>query len=124
MSTLIVKVCSDEDFFRRGRELADRADRGEAVPDEKILSFEDPSEMLGLLTTARLALFRAVKEQPGSIAFLARRLHRDRSAVKRDVDQLLKAGLVQVESKPLPGHGRMKEVSPVADTVRLEALLA
>jgi predicted transcriptional regulator len=123
MSTLVMSVSSEEDFFRRGREVARKADQGEALPEEKILSFEDPSEMLGLLTSARLALFRAVREQPGSITFLAQRLHRDRSAVKRDVDELLRAGLVRVESKSLPGHGRMKEVSSVADTVRLEAVL-
>jgi predicted transcriptional regulator len=118
-----MKVGSEEEFFRRGREVARKADAGEAIPEETILSFENPAELLGLLTTARLALYRAVKEQPGSIACLARRLHRDRSAVKRDVDELLKAGLVRVESKPFPGHGRMKEVRPVADRLRLEAVL-
>jgi predicted transcriptional regulator len=58
---------------------------------------------------------------PGSITEIAQRLHRDRSAVKRDVDELARAGLVTVTEKPLPGHGRMKEVRATARRFRLMA---
>ena len=74
-----------------------------------------------LLTAARLNLFRAVKEAPGSITDIAVRLHRDRSAVKRDIDELAKAGLVTLEDKPFPGHGRRKEVRVVAERFSLHA---
>ena len=49
-------------------------------------------------------------------------MKRDRSAVKRDIDDLEKAGLVSVVEKASPGHGRLKEVCAVADkqTVLLE----
>ncbi|MBZ0092949.1 MAG: MarR family transcriptional regulator [Sulfuricellaceae bacterium] len=124
MSKLIVKTGTEEDFFKRGRTLAKIADQGEPLPNEQIISFEDPADVLRLLTSARLALFRTVKERPDSITGLAERLHRDRSAVKRDVDELAKAGLVNVEQKTLPGHGRMKEVSVAAQQFRLEAQLA
>ena len=77
--------------------------------------------MMRLMTSARLALFRAVKEQPGSITAIAQRLHRDRSAVKRDLDALLAAGMVTVDEKVLPGHGRMREVRAIAHSVRLQA---
>jgi predicted transcriptional regulator len=50
-------------------------------------------------------------------------LHRDRSAVKRDVDQLAQVGLVTIETKVLPGHGRMKEVRASAGVFRLEAMV-
>lgn len=124
MSKLTIKTATEEDFFKRGRKLAKLADRGARLPAEQVLSFEDPAEVLKLLTAARLAVFRAIKSQPGSITAISERLHRDRSAVKRDVDELEKAGLVLVEAKPLPGHGLMKEVRAAADRFKLEAILA
>ncbi len=73
--------------------------------------------MMRLMTSARLA----VRDAPGSITDLAQRLHRDRSAVKRDVDALQDAGMVVVTEKTLPGHGRMREVRAAARSVRLQA---
>jgi predicted transcriptional regulator len=124
MKTLTIKSATEDDFFKRGRKLGMLADQGAALPEESVISFEDPSEVLRLLSTARLALLKAIKERPGSITELSGRLHRDRSAVKRDVDELEKAGIVTVESKILPGHGRMKEVRAGAHRFRLEAELA
>ncbi|MBI2307407.1 MAG: hypothetical protein HYU78_08900 [Rhodocyclales bacterium] len=69
-------------------------------------------------------LFRAIKDQPGSITAISERIHHDRSAVKRDVDALARIGLVQIEVKVLPGHGRMKEVSATAECVLLQAEVA
>lgn len=123
MKTLTIKTGTEEDFFARGRDVAQRADHSEVLPEYKTLSFEDPEDVLQLLTPARLALFRAVKEGPGSITSLAMRLHRDRSAVKRDVDALAKAGLLEVESQVSPGHGRLKFVHTTAQRFQLEAQL-
>lgn len=124
MTKLIIKTGTEEDFFKRGRQLAQAADHGELLVDERILSFEDPAEVMKLVTVARLALFRAVKEMPGSITQIAERLHRDRSAVKRDVDELERAGLVTITDKVLPGHGRMKEVRAAANRFSLQAEVA
>ncbi len=66
-------------------------------------------------------LFKAVKEEAGSIAEIARLLHRDRSAVKRDIDKLTEAGLFSVEEKPFSDHGRMEFIIAAADTFRLMA---
>ena len=54
---------------------------------------------------------------------IAGRLHRDRSAVKRDVDQLARVGLVTIETNTLPGHGLMKEIRAAAGIFRLEAMV-
>ena len=124
MTSVVLKTATEQEFFKRGRDLARRADTGAALAEEHTVSFEDPAELLNLLTAARLEVFRAVREQPGSITGLAQRLHRDRSAVKRDIDQLARAGMVRIESKVLPGHGRMKEVRSSARSFRLEAVLA
>lgn len=61
---------------------------------------------------------------PGSITEISERLHRDRSAVKRDIDELERAGIVTVSEKVLPGHGRMKEVRATAQQVCLMAVVA
>ena len=124
MTKLTIKTGTEEDFFKRGRQLARAADRGEPIPEERIISFEDPADVMKLITTTRLALFRTVKEMPGSITDIAERLHRDRSAVKRDVDELERAGLVTIADKVLPGHGRMKEVRATANRFSLQAEVA
>lgn len=123
MSRVTIKTGTPKEFFERGRQIAKAIDRGEHPPTERILSFEDPVELVRLVTAARLAVFRAVKEAPGSITEIAERLQRDRSAVKRDVDALEGAGLVSVVEKVLPGHGRMKEVRALAESFTLQAEL-
>ena len=124
MSKLTVKTATEQEFFKRGLAIAKLADATKRLPTERVVSFEDPADLLNLLTTSKLELLRAVKEAPGSITIIAAKLRRDRSAVKRDVDRLEEAGLVTVEVKTLPGHGRMKEVRAVADCFRLEAMVA
>ena len=124
MTKLTIKTGTEEDFFARGRRLAKAADRGEPIPAERIISFEDPADVMKLITVTRLALFRAVKEAPGSITDIATRLHRDRSAVKRDLDELEQVGLVTIVEKILPGHGRMKEVRATATRFQLMAEVA
>ncbi len=124
MTKLTLKTGTEQGFFKRGRQLARIADRGEPLPDERIVSFEDPADVMKLITATRLALFRAVKEMPGSITQISERLHRDRSAVKRDVDELARAGLVTLADKVLPGHGRMKEVRVTANRFSLQAEVA
>lgn len=124
MTKLTIKTGTEEDFFARGRRLAKAADRGDPIPAERIISFEDPADVMKLITVTRLALFRAVKEAPGSITDIATRLHRDRSAVKRDLDELEQVGLVTIVEKILPGHGRMKEVRATATRFQLMAEVA
>ncbi len=118
MKVLVTTAGSDE-FFKRGKRIARLADQGVPIPCERTVSFEDPEDLARLVTTAKLTLMREVRDCPGSITDLALRLHRDRSAVKRDVDALRRIGLLEVEEKPLPGHGRYKEVRAAAQAVLL-----
>lgn len=120
----IIKTAGPKEFFRRGREIAKLADQGKRIPPERVIAFEDPEDIARLISAGRLALFREVKACPGSITEISTRLHRDRSAVKRDIDELERAGLVVVDTKPLPGHGRKKEVRAVAQQVVLNAVVA
>ncbi|ATM96291.1 putative transcriptional regulator [Yersinia frederiksenii] len=123
MDKLIIKTATEDEFFKRGKQLAALADVGQTLPEEHTITFEDPLEMVRVLSAARIVLLRAVKKHPGSITSLSTLLKRDRSAVTRDIAILQKAGLVSVEQKVLPGHGRMKEVKTTAHRLKLEAFL-
>jgi predicted transcriptional regulator len=118
-----IRVESVNTFFERGRELADLADRGEAIPSSKVIAFEDIESLLQVLTEKRVLLLKQVKKAPGSITILAKKLKRDRSAVTRDVQVLERFGVLQVTERPLPGHGKQKWITPVAHDIRLTALL-
>jgi predicted transcriptional regulator len=119
-----IKRGNVEGFFKRGREIAKLVDQVQPTPAERTIAYEDPEDLARILTTAKIALFRAIKAHPGSITDIAARLKRDRSAVKRDIDDLEHAGLVSVEERPHPGHGRFTEVRAAADRVVLEAVIA
>ena len=123
MKNVTLKAGNEQDFFRRGQALARLGDAGQSIPEERTVSFEDSAQLLRLLTASRLDVFRIVKGEPGSITVIAGRLHRDRSAVKRDIDQLAQVGLLTIETKTLPGHGHMKEVRANAGVFRLEAMV-
>jgi predicted transcriptional regulator len=114
-----VKIGDAPDFFHRGKEIARLADAGEVIPSERIISFEDRSDLISLITKSRINLVAAAREKPGSIKELSVRLKRDRSSVSKDVVRLAKFGLVVVEEMPLPGHGRMKKVRAAADQLLL-----
>jgi predicted transcriptional regulator len=98
-------------------------DAGKRLPRETVISFEEPADLLRVLTSARLDLFRAILAQANSIIGIATRLQRDRSAVKRDVDELALAGLISVEEEVLLGHGRRKCVQAVGQRLTLQAQL-
>lgn len=103
--------------------MAALARAGKPIASESVISFGDPADLLKMLALARLAPINAVRAQPDSITAIAERLHRDRSAVKRDVNSLHKAGLLAVEQTVLAGHGMMKRGSLFAQKMRLQAEL-
>ena len=120
-----IKTGNIEGFFKRGRKVARHADQGRPIlVAERVIAYEDPEDLAGILTKATIARFRVIKERPGSITDIAGRLQRDRSAVRRDIDALEQAGLDSVADKATSGHGRRKEGCAVADKVVLTAVFA
>ncbi|NTV15091.1 MAG: HTH domain-containing protein [Desulfobulbaceae bacterium] len=124
MRNAIVNTGTAEEYFEHAREIAKEIDRGEVPTPQFILTFEDPGDKFAVMTPARLELFRAAKTDSSSITAIAQRLHRDRSTVKKDVDILVAAGLLNIEEVPLPGHGRQKFVRATADRIQLRAVVA
>ncbi len=124
MRNVVVKTGTTKEFFDQVRKSFQQIDRGEVPARSFTLTFEDPADMFAIMTPARLELFRAAKAEPASITALAHALGRDRSTVKRDVDLLVNAGLLDVADIPLRGHGRQKFVRALADEIHLRAVVA
>ena len=118
-----IRVERVDSFFGRGRKLAEALDRGNAIPSSRVVAFEDVESLLHVLTEKRVLLLRQVNQTPTSISLLAKNLKRDRSAVSRDVQVLERFGVIHVTEKPLPGHGRQKWITPLADEIHLTAVL-
>ncbi len=116
-----IATASAEDFFDRLHRDAERLDRGETIPAEINIIFEDPIELLNVLTVERVRLLRKAKAGVLPISDLASGLNRDIRAVSRDVSRLENAGLVRTSYKVNPGHGRCKIVEPLAKVYRLVA---
>ena len=125
MNTSKVRIAtgSAEEFFDRVRSHAAKLDRGEAIAPTISITFEDPLELLNVLTAERVRLLRRAKSGSQPITELATGLKRDLRAVSRDVVRLEKAGLLRTSYRINPGHGRYKIVEPVAREYNLTANL-
>lgn len=47
---LTITTGTEKDFFERGKKIARKLDQGESVEPECVISFEDPQELLELVT--------------------------------------------------------------------------
>jgi predicted transcriptional regulator len=120
---LKVGTGTTEDFFERSLKRARRLDRGEKLAAQVRLTFEDPADLLRVLTAQRVRVIHAVRVKPAPVADLAITLKRDRAAVKRDVKILTSFGLVRIHEETNPGHGRRKIVQPLASRYELVATI-
>ncbi len=118
-----VSTGTTEDFFERSLKRARRLDRGEKLATQIRLTFEDPSDLLRVLTAQRVRVIHAVRMKPAPVTELAIVLKRDRTAVKRDVKILRSFGLVRIHEETNPGHGRRKIVQPLASRYELVATI-
>ena len=78
------------------------------------------SASMDTVTEARLAIALA---QEGGIGFIHKNMSIEQQAAEVRKVKKFEAGMVTVENKVLPGHGRMKEVRAAASRFRLEALV-
>jgi predicted transcriptional regulator len=120
---ITLRTGSTEDFFNRLRDRAKKLDRGETPPAGITITFEDPEDLVEVLTSERVRLLRSIKGESQHISALATGLKRNVRAVSRDVSLLEKAGLLRTSYKSNPGHGRLKIVEPVAQEYKLVANL-
>jgi len=64
-----------------------------------------------------------VMHEPRTINELTQRLHRNRSAITKDVGLLEKVGLLVSQRQANPGHGIQKMVRSVAPKIEMVATL-
>jgi predicted transcriptional regulator len=103
-----VKTETVDDFFERGQALAKQLDKGEKLLTQRVVSFEDPEDLIKFLTQNKRALLAAIRKKPKSISSLAHELHRSRSAIDRDIQMLQDIGIVKSEYISNPGHGKCR----------------
>jgi len=118
-----LKTESTDEFFDRLRTQAAKLDAGETPPAGITISFEEPAELLNVLSAERVRLLRRAQLGALTLPALASGLRRDVRAVRRDVVLLEKAGLLRTGYRSNPGHGRVKFVEPIARQYTLTATL-
>lgn len=112
-----------QEFIGRSIERARKLDSGEKLPSEVRLTFEDPADLMRVLSVQRVRLIHAVRIKPTGLSELAIALNRDRKAVRRDVSVLESLGLVKTREESNPGHGVRKIVEPLAQKYQLVATI-
>jgi predicted transcriptional regulator len=98
-------------------------DRRERLPSEITMKFEDPSDLVRVLSAERVRVIHAIREKPSAVSELAVTPRRDRKAVKRDVSLLESFGLVSGREEINPGHGRRRIIEPRAAKYQLVATI-
>jgi len=103
MRKVIIGLESRETVFARAREVARRADAGEALPEADYhLNFASLRQLFSELTPERMQILQTLLETGGqSLEELARRLMRDADDIKRDVAALLAHDLVTQDESGL-----------------------
>jgi len=120
---VIVSSGSVEEFIGRSLERARKMDRGERLPPKITMTFEDPADLVRLLSAERVRVIHAIREKPAPVSELAATLGRDRKAVRRDVSLLESYGLVNAREEINPGHGRRRIIEPLAAKFQLVATI-
>jgi predicted transcriptional regulator len=121
--TVKVATGSVDAFFKRSLERACKLDSGDKLAEEIRVTFEDPSDLVKVLTPERIRVLREVRFKPSPLSILAVKLKRDRTAVKRDVKVLTSSGLVKTHEEVNPGHGLQKVIEPLAKKYTLTATI-
>ena len=123
MTKVVIRTDDMAGFFARAKDAARKADKGGKFEGKVTLSFEDPQQMFSVLSEARRRLMLEVMREPKTINELSHKLHRNRSAITKDVGLLEKMGLLVSQRLANPGHGIQKMVQSVAPKIEMMATL-
>lgn len=123
MTKVVIRTDDVDGFFGRAKDAARRADRSQPFNGQITLAFEDPQRMFTVLSEARRRLMLEVMREPKTINELTQRLHRNRSAITKDVGLLERVGLVVSQRLANPGHGIQKVVRSIAPKIEMVATL-
>ncbi len=124
MTKVVIRTGDVKGFFARAKMAAQKADRGEKLDKSVTFSFQDPAQMFTVLSETRRNLMREVMTEAKTINQLVEILHRDRSAITRDIGKLEELGLLVSNRQANPGHGIQKVVQSIAPKIELVATLS
>lgn len=110
-----VGISSRENFFKRGRVLAKKADKKEPLKPSHIISFEDPADLAEFLSQNKINIILELRKAPLTVKELSVALNRDRTAIEKDLKILVDYGVIECHKKPNPGHGQQKVLTAVYD---------
>src|ERR1017187_8432283 len=106
MKNVQVRVTNDglKGFFGRAREHARKLDRGEKLAAEMTISFENPSDIMRILSPQRIRVLEFAKKRRGATAVsaLARGLKSDTRARRSDAKLLEQFGLLRTRYEANP----------------------
>lgn len=118
----IIKLGSSDEFFSRIKQVCQKLDNREAVESSHIITFEDPVDLAKFLTPKKLEILNAIKLNPKTtVTRLSSILHRDRSAVQKDISSMTEIGILNVHEEKNPGHGIHKLISLAYEKLTLQA---
>ena len=123
MTKVVIRTDDLDGFFVRAKDAARRADQGLAFDGKLTISIEDTQRMFTVLSEARRQLMSEVMHEPKTINELTSRLHRNRSAITKDVGMLERMGLIVSSRRSNPGHGIQKMVQAVAPKIEMVTTL-
>lgn len=112
-TTILVTHETMKDFFSRGKATAKLLDKKKYIGKSRIISFEDPADLVKFLMCNKLKLVADIRKKPNSVSALAKDLGRSRAAVYKDVQELESIGIVKSEYVDNPGHGKHKIIKAV-----------
>jgi len=123
MTTVSIRTGNVADFFARAREAALKADRGEDFEQKVTLSFEDPDQMLMLLSGGRRRIMLEIMKRPQTVQELANVLKRSRETIVKEIRFLEQKGLLSRKKAPAEENGSEVFVEAVAPKIELVAML-
>ena len=123
MTTVTIRTGKVDDFFLRAREAALKADRGEPFEEKVTISFEDPDQMLMLLSGGRRRIMLEVMKRPQTVQNLANILNRNRSTIAKEIRYLEEKGLLTRKKEQAKENRTEVFVEAVAPQIELVAML-
>jgi len=100
-----------------------QVDNGRVLGFDNAHNYQYRQCMVAVLSEARRRRISEVMHEPKSINELTSRLHRNRSAITKDVGMLERLGLIVSSRRSNPGHGIQKMVQSVATRIEMAATL-
>jgi len=123
MTKVSIRTGSVEGFFGNAREAALKADRGDDFDEKVTISFEDPYQMILLLSAGRRRIMMEVMKKPQTVQDLANILNRNRTTIVKEIRFLEQKGLLSRKKGETSENRGEVFFEAVAPKIELVAML-